>query len=1120
MTQPLSRLSAALSDRYLIERELGAFPGQSRMMRTRLLLALAALATIPAQLTAQGTDTAAMAKAAASLKLRSIGPASMSGRISDIAVHPSDRSTWYVAAGSGGIWKTTNAGTTFTPVFDDQSSYSIGEITIDPTNPEVIWAGTGENVSGRHVGWGDGVYRSRDAGRTWQRMGVAASQHIGRILVDPRDGNVVLVAAEGPLWSAGGDRGVYRTTDGGATWTAALQIDEDTGVTDLEFDPSNPDVVYAAGYQRRRHVWGFLGGGPKSGIWKSTDNGKSWRQVRTGLPSGDMGKIGLAVTAADPSLVYATIEAGAEDRGFYRSRNKGESWEKRNGYISGGTGPHYYQEIEASPVNPDLVYQMDVFLRVTRDGGSGFSILETGHDKHSDNHALVIDPASGKHLLVGTDAGLYESFDEGATWRHFPNLPVSQFYKVALNNREPFYDILVGAQDLGTLHGPSRTTNRDGVRNQDWYVPLGADGYGVAFDPRDPEILYMMWQEGMLYRKDRRSDEGLSIRPAPAADDPPERWNWDSPILVSPHNPDRIYYGSQRLWRSDDRGGSWTPISGDLTQGRNRYEQPFMGRVWSVDALHDNGAMSKYSTLTSISESPVADGVLVVGTDDGLVQVSSNAGGSWSRTAPFPGLPPLSFINDVEASLHDARTIYAVADAHKTGDFSPYLFESTDLGRTWRSIAGDLPKGTIVWAIQQDHLRPDLLFVGTEFGLYFSPNRGSNWFKLSGGVPTIPFRDLKLHRRDNDLVGATFGRGVYVLDDYTPLREIAAGALAGEGSLFPVRDAWWYVPSQPSQAPGRPEAGSDDFTTENPLFGAIITYYLREAPTTAREAREAREKTLREQGVDTPFPGFDRLRAEALESGPRVLLMVSDATGRKVRWIEGPAKAGLHRVNWDLRGPNPNPVDLTPPGFQPPWDDQPRGPLMAPGRYSVELVVVSASAVRRLGAPQSFEVKPVPTAPSGTDFVAVAAFQQQTAELQRRVAGAGAELNRVRDQLRHMRAALVQTPKADPALYARIDSVTRSLAEFELRLFGNPARQRLSESEAPSISERVGQVMGGHWQTRQTPTATMRRDIEIATAAFEALARELNTLLEGDLARLETDLQAAGAPWTPGRRPR
>ena len=1083
----------------------------------RLLLTIATF--LVASLAAQAASESALAKATAALPLRSVGPSLMSGRIADIAVHPTASGTWYVAAGSGGVWKTSNAGITWTPVFEDQPSYSIGEITLDPTNPDVVWVGTGENVSGRHVGWGDGVYRSRDAGRTWQRMGLPRSEHIGRILVDPRDGNRVLVAAEGPLWAAGGERGVYRSTDGGATWTPVLQIDENTGITDLEFDPANPEVVYAASYQRRRHVWGFLGGGPGSGLWKSVDNGKTWRRLKSGLPSGDMGKIGLAVTPADPSLVYATIEAGEEERGFYRSRDRGESWEKRNGYISGGTGPHYYQEIEASPLDAARVYQMDVFLRVTRDGGATMAILETGHDKHSDNHALWIDPANGDHFLVGTDGGLYESFDEGKTFRHFPNLPVSQLYKVALNNREPFYDILVGAQDLGTLHGPSRTLNGDGIRNQDWYVPLGADGYGVAFDPRDPDLLYLMFQEGMLFRKDRRNDEGLMIRPQPADGDAPERWNWDSPLLVSPHRPDRIYYGSQRVWRSDDRGGSWTPISGDLTQGRGRYEQKFFGRVWSVDALYDNNAMSKYATTTAISESPLREGTLAVGTDDGLVQVTTDGGRSWSRAAAIPGLPALSFVNDVEMSLHDAATLYVAADNHKNGDFKSYVFESTDLGRTWRSMAGDLPPGEIVWALQQDHVRPDLFFLGTEHGVYFSVDRGTHWLRL-GGLPTIPFRDVKLHRRDNDLVGASFGRGVYVLDDYTPLRGLVAGpaALAQEGVLFPVRDAWWFVPWQAGQAPGRPELGTDDFTAPNPPQGALFTYFLREAPTSAREGRKTGEKALREKGADVPFPGFDRLRAEALEVDPKVLLIVSDSAGRRVRWIEGAAKEGLHRVSWDLRGPAPDPVVLDPPAFRPPWDAAPVGPLVAPGRYSAELVVVSASGTRSLGAAQSFEVKPVPNLPPGTDPAAVAAFQGETAEAGRRLSSVAAELGLIQNQLRQMRATLAETPRADLALYARLDAVGQAVAELERRLQGDPARQNLSEPETPSLGERVGAIRAGHWQTRQMPTATQRRDLEIAMAGLDALESDLKALIAGDLAKLEDAFAAAGAPWTPGRR--
>jgi photosystem II stability/assembly factor-like uncharacterized protein len=444
---------------------------------------------------------AAIAKAVEGLKLRGIGPAFMGGRITDIAVHPTQRRTWYIAAGSGGVWKTTNAGTTWTAIFADQPSYSIGCITLDPTNPAIVWVGTGENVSGRHVGWGDGVYRSRDGGHSWQRMGLENSQHIGRILVDPRDGNVVFVAATGPLWSAGGERGLYKSSDGGASWSLVLGIDEHTGVTDIAFDPTNPNTIYAAAHQRRRHIWSLLNG-PGSGLYKSTDGGTTWRRLSTGLPKGDMGKIGLAVTPAAPDIVYATIEANAEEKGFYRSLDKGEQWEKRSDYISGGTGPHYYQIIAASPHNADLVYQMDVFLHITRDGGKTFQRAETGTNKHSDNHVLWIDPTDRAHQLVGCDGGLYESFDEGTTWRHFPNLPLSQFYRVAVDNAEPFYNILGGAQDLGTHYGPSRTLNTEGVRNQDWWVPLGADGYHVAFDPTDPAIGYMEWQIGNIYRYD------------------------------------------------------------------------------------------------------------------------------------------------------------------------------------------------------------------------------------------------------------------------------------------------------------------------------------------------------------------------------------------------------------------------------------------------------------------------------------------------------------------------------------------------------------------------------------------------------------------------------------------
>jgi len=1070
-----------------------------------------AVASLPVSLPgAYAADQKTIAEAASGLTMRSIGPALMGGRIADIAIHPDKTSTWYVASASGGVWKTTNAGITWTPVFDSQSSYSIGAVAIDPNHPDVIWVGTGENVSGRHVGWGDGVYKSTDAGNSWTNMGLKKSEHIGKILIDPRDSNVIYVAAEGPLWAAGGDRGLYKSSNGGASWNLVLAIDENTGITDIEFNPANPDVIYAAAYERRRHVWGLMAGGPNGGIYKTGDAGATWQKKDTGLPKGDVGKIGLAVTPAGPGLVYATIEADEENRGFYRSADQGESWTKKNPYISGGTGPHYYMELTASPQTEDLVYQMDVFMRVTRDGGEHFSILGTGREKHSDNHALWIDPQDDLHLLAGTDAGLYESFDQGATWRHFPNLPVSQFYKVALDNALPFYNILVGAQDLGTLFGPSRTMITEGVRNQDWYVPLGADGYGVAFDPVDDNIGYMEFQQGYMFRLHRDSNELVHIQPQPAPGDAPERWNWDTPILISPHDPARVYVGSQRVWRSDNRGDAWQAVSGDLTTNKNRYELEYGGRVWSVDDLHDNGAMSKYSTLTAITESPVSEGILYAGSDDGLIHATTDGGAHWQRAHSLPGLPERVFINDLEASLHDADTVFAIADAHKLGDFSPYVFVSNNQGRNWRLISGDLPDGTIAWAIQQDHENRNLLFLGTEYGVYFSTNGGANWHKVAG-APAIAFRDIKLHRRDNDLVGATFGRGVYILDDYSALRTMAADDFGKGASLFPVRDAWWYIPSVPSQAVGMPTLGSDSFATPNPEFGASFTYFLNKDFETSKLKRKAQETALRKEGENIPFPGWERLNAEALETEPRVLILVSDSQNKPVRWIEASAKKGTHRVSWDLRWPAPDAIDLSTPEFVPPWAGTPQGPLVAPGVFSAQLFALSGDQVLPLGEAQSFNVKPVRAAPDGTDYAEVARYQQQASTLLRDVKNAAEELKRTQDLLRHMEAAAIRAPQAEPSLFARLDAFGVELSKLETRLSGDSVRGRLNESTTPSIGERAYNA-ANTWDTTQPATATQKADFEIAKTGFVTFSAELEALLSTQLVQLETDLAAAGAP--------
>ena len=639
------------------------------------------------------------------LELRGIGPALMSGRIADIAVDPTDQSVWYVGVGSGGVWKTSNSGTTWKSIFDGQGSYSIGCVTVDRNNPSTIWVGTGENVGGRHVGYGDGIYRSLDGGASWEKRGLEDSEHIGNILVHPDDSNTLYVAVQGPLWSPGGERGLYKTTDAGETWEKILGGGEYTGVNEVHMDPRDPDVLYAATHQRFRTVAALINGGPESGIHKSTDGGATWRELESGLPKDDMGKIGLAISPQKPDVVYATVELAHRKGGFYRSTDGGASWEKRSDYLSGGTGPHYYQEIFASPHKFDRIYQMDPRMHVSEDGGKTFVQVGEQH-KHGDNHALAFNPHDPGYLLNGSDGGVYESWDLGKSWKFVTNLPLTQFYKVAVDYDEPFYHVIGGTQDNNTQYGPSRTDNRHGIRNSDWQITLFGDGHQPAIDPTDPNIVYSEWQEGNLTRWDRKTGEIIYIQPQPEAGEEQDRYNWDSPIYISAHDPKRLYFASQRLWRSDNRGDSWTAISGDLSRGEDRLTMPMMGRVWSFDAIWDLWAMSKYATITSIGESPFNEDLLYVGTDDGLLQVTEDGGQNWRQIDSLPDIDDMWFVNDVKADLHDENTVYAVVDNHKQGDFAPYIYKSTDRGSSWTSIAGDLPERHIVWRLVQDHENP------------------------------------------------------------------------------------------------------------------------------------------------------------------------------------------------------------------------------------------------------------------------------------------------------------------------------------------------------------------------------------------------------------------------------
>ena len=1056
----------------------------------------------------------------AGLSFRSLGPALTSGRISDLAVHPRRPATIYVAVASGGVWKTENAGTTWTPIFDDQGSYSIGCITLDPSDPNVVWVGTGENNSQRSVGYGDGVYKSLDGGKSWKKMGLDEAEHIAKIVVDPRDSNVVYVAAQGPLWSSGGDRGLYKTVDGGKTWNNVLEISEHTGVSDLVFDPRDPDVLYAAAYQRRRHVWTLINGGPESAIYKSTDGFATHRKLESGLPKGDVGRIGLAISPVDPDVVYAIVEAALDGSGFYRSRNRGETWKKMSDYLS--ASPQYYQEIVADPHDVDRVYSNDTWMHVTEDGGASFQLVPETR-KHVDNHVLWIDPADADHLLAGSDGGLYETYDRGATWRFFANLPITQFYKLAVDNDEPFYNVYGGTQDNFTLGGPSRTTSAYGIANEDWFMTVGGDGFEPAIDPTNPDIVYSQWQYGHLIRFDRKSGELVDIQPQPAAGDDPMRWNWDAPLIISPHSPTRLYYAAQRVFRSDDRGDSWRPISDDLTRQIDRNTLPVMDKVWSVDAVSKNRSTSPYGNIVNLSESPLEEGLIYAGTDDGLIQVTEDGGGSWTKIDSVSGVPARSYVDDVVASRHDADTVYTAYNNHKSGDFKPYLLKSTDRGASWTLISGNpeadgLPVRGSIYAVAEDHVESDLIFAGTEFGVYFSRG-GGRWVELSGGMPTIAVRDIALQRRENDLVLGTFGRGFYVLDDYSPLRSVTPEALDEDAILFPVKETPMYMETHLLAMRDTTFLGDSHYFASNPPYGAIFTYYLRDGLETLAEQRRAAEKEAQEAGEAIAYPSWDALRAEAREEAPAIVLTVEDADGHVIRRLEGPTGAGFHRVAWDLRLSPSHPASVTPVQIGA-FDDPIIGPMVVPGTYHVSLARRQGGEVTALGERQSFDAVPLSLGTlAAEDKAVLLAFQRQTARLQRAVLGADRAAGEAEDRIAHLKVALRDTPAADPALSDRLRDVEDRLRDLLVSLRGDSVVRSHSEPTSPSILQRVNQVVSGHWTSTAGVTGTHRRNYQIAAAAFGPLLEQLRQLIGTDLVAIEDEFEAAGAPWTPGRLP-
>ena len=1034
------------------------------------------------------------------LKFRSVGPAFMSGRIAEIAINPENENEWYVAVGSGGAWKTVNAGTTWEPLTDNQSFYSTGSITIDPNNTSTIWLGTGENVGGRHVGIGKGVFVTKDGGKTWKNKGLNNSEHISKIIVNKKDSNIVFVASQGPLWSSGGERGLYKSIDGGSNWNLVLSVNEWTGVTDVVVDPRDENIMYAATWQRHRNVAAYMGGGVGTKLFKSTDGGDSWRQLKTGLPTGKLGKIGLAISEINPDVLYAAIELDRRKGAVYRSSNGGESWKKMSDTVSGATGPHYYQELVASPHHFDKIYLMDVRVQVSDDGGKTFYRMNE-RNKHSDNHSMTFKKNDPNYLLVGTDGGIYESFDDTKSWKYVNNLPLTQFYKLAVDDSYPFYNIYGGTQDNNTQGGPSRTFRSNGIVNSDWFVLLGGDGHQPATEPGNPNIVYAQSQQGNLHRVDRTTGEAIFIKPYSGIDEDYERFNWDSPILVSSHDPKRLYFGSQRVWKSSDRGDSWTPISKDLTKNEERLSLPIMGKQQSWDSAWDVYAMSTYNTITSLSESVLNQNILYAGTDDGLIHYTKDGGSSWASITvdKLPGVPNSSFVNDIKADLHNDQVAYVALDNHKFGDYSPYLYKTSNGGKSWKPIINGLPEDNFIWRIVQDHVDPNLLFLATEYGLYFSNNQGDKWTKFSTGLPTISIRDLAIQKRENDLVVATFGRGFYVLDDYSPLRKLNQKN-SNEHLLFDVKEALQYNPIRS----GTSSQGSSYFQSKNPPYGAVFTYNLPKSYKSLKSLRSQEEKELDKLNKDVPFPGWENLDKEINEIKSKIILEVRDEKGDLVDRINGSTKKGINRISWNLTKPLP----IT-------MNSNSRGSRLTlsvkPGKYSVHLLELVNGGVKELTESKTFDIKRIrknvlenPLTSKIDEYILeLHKFEIQYSTMISDYIKSKNKQSTFENILRFVK-------NIDNDLLTKLKELRDHMNSIDVLLYGNKSKKEIMEKDVPQISQRLGIAKRG-LNHSYGPTKNHMNSFDIAKTQWNSISPRIEKFIK-EVNYLSKELEQLGAP--------
>ncbi|MBR77632.1 MAG: glycosyl hydrolase [Flavobacteriales bacterium] len=1022
------------------------------------------------------------------LKFRHLGPALMSGRISDIAIHPNNENIWYVASGSGGAWKTENSGTTWKPIFDNEKSYSIGCITLDPQNSDIVWIGSGENVGGRHVAYGDGIYKSVNGGKNWQNMGLKKSEHISKIIVHPTNQNTIWVASQGPLWSKGGERGIFKSTDGGKSWIQKLGDDEWIGATDLIIDPRDPKILYAATWQRHRTVAGYMGGGPGSNIYKSIDGGDTWKKIDKGLPKSNMGKIGLAISPQNPDVLYAAIELNRRSGGVFKSSNRGESWSKMSDAVSGGTGPHYYQELYASPHNFDEIYLADNYMQVSFDGGKTFSRMNES-EKHVDNHAVAFKKDDPNYILVGCDGGLYESFDKTKNWKFIDNLPLTQFYKIAVDNAYPFYYVYGGTQDNNTQGAPSRTDNIHGIRNSDWFILLGGDGHQPATDPNDPNIVYVQWQRGNLNRHDRITGENINIKPQPKIGEKIDRFNWDSPILVSSHNSKTLYFASQRLWKSEDRGDSWTAISKDLTNNIERIQTPFFGSKQKWDNAWDLYAMSNYSTITSISESPKNSELIYIGTDDGIIQVTEDGGKNWRKTdfSKIIDLPNTSFVNDIKADLYDENIVYAVFDNHKYGDFKPYVFKSINKGKTWKKISSNLPENTILWRIVQDHVDNQLMFLGSEFGVYFTNNQGQTWNKLKNGMPNISVRDLAIQKRENDLVVGTFGRGIYVLDDYSSLREFKKENVSEEIVLFTPKNAFWYTEKRILGSRRKAAQGDNFYLADNPPYGVNFTYYQANKYKSKKEIRLNQEKELEKNKKEVSTPTWNLLESEKNELTPSVWAFIYSQDGKIVKKVKAINKSGFNRISWDLTSESKN--IITKDNFE----NSSRGNLIAPDEYSAQMFKQIEGKYIAVSNKVKFNVVPLKQgALKGSPYNVVVSHWNEVSELRSKIYHLSKQIKDLKNKSLIALKAYQRAELVDEKINMKILSLREKILELELNVNGSSIKSKVGEqNDYPRMRDYIWAASS---YSTYGPTKQHKESLQNAHTLYNKFNKEYESL--------------------------